>query len=248
MHAIPQTAFDKIAPQYDALWSDTPIGQTQRSAVWDRIDLLYKKGDFVLDLGCGTGVDALHLQSRGVSVYGIDSSNRMVEIARTRGVDAHCCPIEHLEYFDLRLDGAMSNFGALNCLGSLDTICASLARMVRRAGFIALCFLNRVCIWEMAFYLSRTNPAKAFRRLKSSAASSIGVSVFYPSKASIVSAFQKSFRLLNSYGIGLSVPPSYVKCLTGWELQQLSAFDRHAAHRPVFRALADHRLYIFERI
>jgi ubiquinone/menaquinone biosynthesis C-methylase UbiE len=247
MPGIRQAAFDKIASRYDALWSDTAVGKAQRSAVWSRIDPLFEKGDFVLDLGCGTGVDALYLRSRGVAVYGIDSSPQMVEVARRRGVEAHCCPIERLQYFDLRLDGVLSNFGALNCLESLASIAGPLARMVRSGGHLALCFLNHVCLWEIAFYLFHTKPGKAFRRLRGRADSSIGASVFYPSGSDIVSAFQTDFRLLKSYGIGLSVPPSYVKGLTHWEIEQLSALDRRLAHKPVLRSLADHRLYIFER-
>jgi ubiquinone/menaquinone biosynthesis C-methylase UbiE len=248
MPGIRESTFDKIATQYDALWSDTPVGRAQRSAVWRRIDPLFKRGDFVLDLGCGTGVDALHLRSRGVSVYGIDSSAGMVEVARIRGVDANCCPIERLRHFDLRLDGVLSNFGALNCLESLAPIAGPLGRMVRPGGHLALCFLNRVCVWEMAFYLLHAQPRKAFRRLRGRASSSIGAKVFYPSRSAIVSAFRRDFRLLKSYGIGLAVPPSYVKVLTRWEIERLSAFDQRFAHKPVLGSLADHRLYIFERI
>jgi ubiquinone/menaquinone biosynthesis C-methylase UbiE len=248
MNAIREAAFDKIAAQYDTIWSDTPVGIAQRSAVWRWIDPLFDEGDFVLDLGCGTGLDALHLESRGVSVYGIDSSSRMVDIAKRRGIHAYCCPIEQLQYVDLKLDGVISNFGALNCLPSLTGVAGALARMVRSGGYLALCFMNRVCLWESAFYLSRAKPTKAFRRFYGRAGSSIGAQVFYPSSRDIVSAFATRFRLLNLYGIGFFVPPSYVTFLTGWEVEQLSTLDRRLAHKPVLRSLADHRLYIFERI
>ena len=248
MNAVREAAFDKVAYQYDALWSDTPVGKAQRTAVWKRIDPLFRRNDFVLDLGCGTGIDAFHLQSHGISVYGIDSSPYMVEIARRRGVQADCCPIERLEYYDLRLDGAISNFGALNCLSSLTATAVSLAGMVRSGGYLALCFLNRMCLWESAFYLLRADPEKAFRRLKGWAQSSIGAKVFYRSAGEIISAFGDNFRLCSSYGIGLSVPPSYVSAFTTWEVEQLSAVDQYLAGIPVLRSLADHRLYIFKRV
>ncbi len=248
MKVVPQTAFDKVAPHYDAIWSDTPVGKAQRQAVWTCIDPLFNSGDFVLDLGCGTGVDALHLQSRGVLVYGIDHSSRMVELARRRGVNANCCPIERLEYFDLRLDGVLSNFGALNCLASLSTVANALGRMVRPGGHLALCFLGRVCAWEVAFYLLGGRIRKAFRRLRGQADSSIGATVFYPSSKAIISAFGSDFRLVDIHGIGLTVPPSYVTALTDWEVQQLSALDRRVADKPILRSLADHRLYILKRV
>jgi SAM-dependent methyltransferase len=213
--------------------------------VWNRIDGLFKKGDVLLDLGCGTGVDAMHLQARGASVYGIDSSPRMVGIARDRAIEADCCPIEDIQYFDLEVDGVISNFGALNCVESLDSIARSLGRIVRSGGHVALCFLSDICLWEMVYYLLRANPGKASRRLRKSADSSIG-RVFYYSSAEIAAAFRSEFRLLDSCGIGLFVPPSYVKVFTDWEMDLLSVFDRVLANKPVLRGMADHRLYIFE--
>lgn len=248
MNVTQESVFDKIASRYDAVWSDTPVGRAQRSAVWSRIDPLFKRGDLVLDLGCGTGVDGLHLQSRGVVVQGIDDSPRMVEIASRRGIAVDCCAIERLQYFDMQLDGVISNFGALNCLASLTILANSLGRMVRSGGRLALCFMSRVCLWEIAFYLVHGEPRKAFRRLGGRAKSSIGAGVSYHSRRVIVSAFQRDFRLLGSFGIGLFVPPSYVKSLNDHRVEQLSALDRKFAHKPVLRSLADHCLYIFERI
>lgn len=82
------TPFDQLASAYAELWSDTARGRLQREQVWSMIDGLFGPGDRVLDLGCGTGDDAVHLMARGVEVVGIDASAPMVEIARSRGVDA----------------------------------------------------------------------------------------------------------------------------------------------------------------
>ncbi len=40
----------------------------------------------VLDIGCGAGRHSLYLQRRGFTVTGVDTSPRMVELARARGV------------------------------------------------------------------------------------------------------------------------------------------------------------------
>src|ERR1700726_2598075 len=86
--------FDALAPSYNAMWTDTPRGREQRAAVWREIDGLFRAGDRVLDLGCGTGDDALHLMSQGIGVIGIDASRQMVEVARGRGVAARLLSIE----------------------------------------------------------------------------------------------------------------------------------------------------------
>ena len=80
--------FERLAPRYDELWTDTAIGRAQRNAVWRVVDELFHAGDHVLDLGCGTGEDAAHLMARGVSVRAVDASPAMVAQARARGVAA----------------------------------------------------------------------------------------------------------------------------------------------------------------
>ena len=67
----------------------------------------------------------------GMRVRAIDSSSEMVRIARGRGVDATWLAIEELRRLKGVFDGAISNFGPLNCIRSLDRIPRSLARLVR---------------------------------------------------------------------------------------------------------------------
>ncbi|HEX6544889.1 MAG TPA: class I SAM-dependent methyltransferase [Bryobacteraceae bacterium] len=248
MQAVTKSGFDAIALDYDTLWTATPIGMSQRSAVWEHIDGLFQPGHFVLDIGCGTGADALHLESRGVNVYGVDSSAKMVSLARMRGISAGFMSIEKLQHIRARFDGALSNFGALNCVPSLDGVAASLTRKVCVGGYIALCFIGSFCAWETCYYLLRGKFRRAFRRLHSRTQSSLGIDVFYYSRRTILAAFRQNFRLVGTYGIGLFVPPSYVKGLGDRTVARLAALDRHCAHWPLLRRLADHRLYLFERI
>ena len=112
-------AFDGLAPQYDQLWNHATIGRLQREAVWRRLDPLFRPGDSLLDLGCGTGEDSLHFAERGVKVRAIDASCEMVRVARSRGVDASVLPIEDLDRIAGRFDGVISDFGALNCVADL---------------------------------------------------------------------------------------------------------------------------------
>src|SRR5689334_24179740 len=103
------TPFDKIAPTYAALWTETANGRAQREQVWTVIDPLFAPGQRVLDLGCGTGDDAIHLASRGVYVVGIDASAAMVNEAVLKGVDAHHLSIEGISAMPGQFDGALSN-------------------------------------------------------------------------------------------------------------------------------------------
>ena len=51
---------------------------------YDRLAAWVKKGDRVLDIGCGTGALALRAAKRGARVKGIDINPRMLEIARKK--------------------------------------------------------------------------------------------------------------------------------------------------------------------
>jgi len=242
-------AFDQVADQYDASWSETAIGRAQREAVWREVDPLFKPGDRILDLGCGTGIDALHFESLGVGVYGIDASAEMVRIARSRGVNAwqQAFPCGPRLSRSARFDGAFSNFGALNCIADLLSVSGALARLVRPQGYLAICLMSRCCAWEILHYLGRLKPAKAFRRWPPAGSqASIGVHVYYPSLPQIIHAFRPDFRLIRWRGIGLCVPPSYIN-LPDAIVARLASADRRLAHLPLLRALADHRLLIFQR-
>ena len=134
-------AFNALAARYDELWSRSTIGRLQREAVWRRLDTLFRPGDSLLDLGCGPGDDALHFMHSGMRVRAIDSSSEMVRIARGRGVDATRLAIEELRGLKGVFDGAISNFGPLNCIRSLDRIRGPLARLIRPGGYLALCLM-----------------------------------------------------------------------------------------------------------
>ena len=74
-------AFDELAAGYDADFTNTPLGSALRSMVWSRLDQVFSGPRRILDLGCGTGEDALHLAARGLDVVGIDASAAMVHSA-----------------------------------------------------------------------------------------------------------------------------------------------------------------------
>jgi ubiquinone/menaquinone biosynthesis C-methylase UbiE len=240
-------AFDNLAPEYDRLWTQSAIGRLQREAVWRHIGRLFKPGQSVLDLGCGTGEDALTLLRAGVHVRAIDASHEMASIALRRGVDARNLRIEDLHRLDGSFDAVLSNFGALNCVEDLESLQEPLARLVRPGGHLALCLIGPRCLWETAWALLRAQPAKAFRRWRGSAMSSLGFRVFYPSKAHLEAALHPHFTLVNWRGIGLFVPPSYVTDVSDSTLRKLDNFDRRAAYWPMLRGFADHRLFVFRK-
>jgi len=239
------SGFDRVAHVYSELWSDAKAGRLQREAVWRHTGHLIRAGSRVLDLGCGTGDDALMLTSCGASVTGIDSSPEMVRVACASGVDARVCPIEHLDRVDGSFDVVWSNFGALNCVENPGGLRDSLAKATRPGGHLVVCTMNRVCAWETLWYLSHGEFAKSARRWRGEASSSLLARVFYPTAKTITRAFAPNFRLVARHGIGVAVPPSYVSGIANSMMEAFASFDCQFASLLVLRALGDHQLLIF---
>ncbi len=241
-------AFDGLASRYDELWTGSTIGRLQREAVWRRLDPLFRPGDSLLDLGCGTGDDALHFAGLGAHVRAIDASREMVRVARARGVDASVLGIEDLDRIRGRFDGVISDFGALNCVADLQAVRAALGSLVRPGGYFAVCVLGRLCLWEAIGYSLRGNPRRAFRRWRSGRlATPLAIPVHHFSVRQLQRAFYPEFRIVDWRGIGVSVPPSYVTSIPDWLLSAFGELDRRVAHWPLLRAIADHSLIVFVR-
>jgi ubiquinone/menaquinone biosynthesis C-methylase UbiE len=240
------TVFDRVAARYDELWTNTAVGRAQRDQVWRVADPLFQPGQRILDIGCGTGEDAAHFAARGIAVHATDASPAMVRMARARGISAVLCSAQDLASIRRTFHGAISNFGALNCVEDLPSVADSLAALVRPGGTIAICVLGRFCAWETLYYGARFNWRKAFRRWRSARVSYQGITVHYPSVRELPAAFAPHFDLQRWTGIGLLVPPSYVN-LPADLVGVLATFDRLLARLPLLRALSDHRLFVLVR-
>jgi SAM-dependent methyltransferase len=242
------TAFDHLAAAYDDLWTNTTVGQLQRTAVWRHAGPLFAAGDSVLELGCGTGEDALWLGRLGVQVTATDGSPAMVRRAQIQGVDARLLRIEDMGHLDGAFDGVFSNFGALNCVQSIAALCEPLAGLIRPGGHFVVCVMGRFCLWETCWYLLHGQFGKAARRWSGRASSSLGVDVYYPRCGEIERALSPAFVPTKCVGIGVLVPPSYVSGIPTGMLEGLACIDRRIEGWPVVRSFADHRLLMFRRL
>lgn len=79
-------AFDPWAPGYDAEFTESVTGRALRATVWHHLGGLFQPGQRVLELGCGTGEDAVWLACRGVEVHATDASPAMLEVAGRKAV------------------------------------------------------------------------------------------------------------------------------------------------------------------
>ena len=252
-----KSAFDEIAAGYDAAFTSTRIGSLMRQAVWRHTDRLFQRGSRILELNCGTGEDAIHLAASGIRVLATDASLEMVRIASEKIsreplsslVDVRQLAWEELDRLGgLEFDGALSNFGGLNCVLDLPAAAAALARRLRPGAPALICAMGPLCPWEWIWFLLHGRPSTAFRRLR--AAHWRGIDVRYPAIGAVKRAFAPNFQFRQASAIGALLPPPYAEPLAArWPafIESLNRWERRVESVPPLPWLSDHYLLELER-
>jgi trans-aconitate methyltransferase len=91
-----------------------------------------RRGERILDIGCGDGYLTEKLASYGAELVGVDYSETLVDAARQRGVDARHGNGEELK-FENEFDGAFSN-AAMHWMLRADATAAGVFRALKRGG------------------------------------------------------------------------------------------------------------------
>src|SRR5438128_1162225 len=74
-------AYDAVAATYDAaVAGDAWI----RRRLWQHYQRVFRPGSHLIDLFCGTGIDATFLAERGMYVVGLDASAGMIAECRRK--------------------------------------------------------------------------------------------------------------------------------------------------------------------
>lgn len=115
-----------------ALWANIE-GENAQAVLWRVLSSLRPRQ--LLEVGGGQGELAERIQSElGATVAFVDQSERMVELARTRGVtDAHVGDVQQLPFADASFDTAVAAW-MLYHVPDLDRGLAELARVLEPGG------------------------------------------------------------------------------------------------------------------
>lgn len=257
-----QAYWDAAAETYHRDFSGSLSGRANRSAVWRALDRTFQPGQRILELNCGTGIDAVHLAARGIRILACDISPRMVELARQRSGEASLNGLLEFRVLENEnidtlvtegpFDGGFSSFSGLNCARDVSGIAQALARVLADGASFIAGMTGRLVPWEIAWFLAHGKPGKAFRRLRrDSQDSNAGpVPVRNYSVKEIVSVFAPGLRLKRWESFGIAMPPSYMEHWTQQfpgAAKVLAAVDWRIGQLPLFRNLGDGVLLEFER-
>jgi SAM-dependent methyltransferase len=227
-------SFGRAAAYFEADERANVLARWARRRSLRTLDAAFGPGDFVVELGCGTGIEAVHLARRGVRVVATDAAGGMIEVLsgkRAPGGSAEdvadkITPVllpasrvgELLDtYGPATFDGSYSSMGALNCEPRLEPVAEGLARLVRPGGRLVFSILNRYCLWETAWYLRARQPGMAFRRWKGEARATSRpewqeevFTCYYWNRGEIEGAFAPYFKVVRRQGLPWLLPPLYL--------------------------------------
>jgi ubiquinone/menaquinone biosynthesis C-methylase UbiE len=264
-------AFDHIALSYDQSLKKNLIMRWLRSESLSVLESVFAPGAFILEVGSGTGEEALALSRTGRYVVATDISPRMIEEAKKKQKNSesifprwHVAAAGNLKsitdkYGRQVFDGAYSSFGSLNCEPDLHQVGRELSQLIKPGGSLVCSVMNKMCLWEVVWFCLHARPHTAFRRFRSGKVSvplpgtepDNGVAVYYYSPPSFAKAMSPYFikRDLRSFPIFL--PPPYLEHLVLRRpriFRLLETWERRLSRRYPFTFYGDHFLMILERM
>lgn len=234
--------FDLEAVEYDVAFTNSPIGKYQRNQVWHQLKktIANNKIKAVFEVNCGTGHDAVFLNSLNCQVIATDISPEMIEIANakispTKKLSLHFHTMDARDigsvYPESPQDVIFSNFGGLNCLNptELKDFIFNSYNSIKPKGRLVLVLISKKCLWEKFYFNIKGN--KARRNTSEAVEANLGNETFpiwYYSKKEIQQMASGKFQIVDSKPIGFFIPPSYLNkafMKRKWVLKVLSGVD-----------------------
>jgi 2-polyprenyl-3-methyl-5-hydroxy-6-metoxy-1,4-benzoquinol methylase len=256
-------AFDGVADDYDGPTGNNELIQRMRERLWRAVEAVVPPGGRLLDLGCGTGLDASHFARGGYRVVAVDWSPAMVRRTQDRAcasgrsdpISAHTLGIHELGQLSAgRFDGIYSDLGPLNCLPDLTEVARACANLLQPGGWLVVSVIGRRCPWEQAYYLLRGDWRRAWlRESKDMVPVRLrGETVWtrYLTPTELAAAFAEQFDRVSYRALGLLVPPPHLVGLyqrLGPVGQLLGALDDRLGSLPLLRDGGDHFLMVLKK-
>ncbi len=257
-------AFDSASEEYDFTIGGNFINVWIRDRSISEVLALARPDDVLLEVGCGTGTEALRISRWVAGVVATDISPGMVSILRTkvkaRNLSAKVVPLE-LAAADVRLAGehlrggkarlVYSFNGALNCELELGRFVSELSRVMEPGGFFVCSVRNRLCIEESLVQAALLRFRSMSPRKKQPKMVSVGgmdVPAYYYYPWEFAKYFRGRFEVRKQVALPAVIPPpylndTYVKVRS--RVKILERADASLADKFPFNRFGDQTLFVF---
>jgi len=258
-------AFDRVAYSLDSTIQRNPINAWMHASNLAVLRSAFPPGSRLLELGCGTGADAISLAKQGCQVFGFDLSQAMVETAREKasveqvGDRVRFVQGRSRDLLEVvrespwaEFDGAYANF-TLTYEGDLRSLARAVAAVLKPGAFFICTLPNRLVLSELVIYAPMLRFGLVLWRfatplLKEVHGSVLEIHAYSPWQ--VRDAFRGSFELCALVGVPTFLPPVYLRS----QYQRLGGFgtaleslDARLAGRFPWNRLGEHTLFKFRR-
>jgi len=177
----------------------------------------------ILELNAGTGVDAVFLAEQGYKIYATDISEEMIKVLMSNAkaqmsnndIKAEARAFEDISNVkENDFDAVVSNFGGLNCINDFSKLSGDLAAKLKPNGLFIAVVMNKLCPWEIFYYIVTLKFSEAFRRFKKQGImaelNGEKVLTYYYTPGEFTAAFSRNFTKVKLFSLGLNTPPPYL--------------------------------------
>lgn len=134
--------YNKFANEFSVLHSN--LDKITNKYYYQRFDGLLKNKK-VLDLGCGEGKDLLYFKNKGAKIYGIDSSEKMVELAKIKVGDKNIKNgyFSKIPFENNSFDIVASKY-SMQTSDDIDSIYKEVNKILKRDGFFVFLVVHPI--------------------------------------------------------------------------------------------------------
>lgn len=211
-------AFSKQSFVFDKLNAENKVSQYMRTIFRQEVSAHAKPQSIILELNCGTGLDAIYFAEHGHFVLATDISQGMLQQLDKKISEQNLhgkIITQHSSFHDIdkiqnkKFDHIISNFGGLNCTNDLQDVLLKFSPLLQDGGKITLMIMPKICLWEIAALL-KGNFKTAFRRFKNGTPANVeGIQFlcYYYNPSYVIKTLKKEFEVLSLRGVCIFAPP-----------------------------------------
>jgi SAM-dependent methyltransferase len=259
-------AFDSASEEYDFTIRQNFINVWIRNRSIKEILSLTKPDDVLLEIGCGTGVEAIQIAKHVSGIVATDISRKMISLlerkVEVRGLSGKVKAIrigaseigrvaDYLPHKKVRLTYSLN--GALNCELKIRQFPHELWKITEPDGLFVCSIRNTFCLSEALAHAAVLQFDRMAPRKKQPVMVSVGgmdIPSYYYSPKMFANMFEPYFTVNRMIGLPAFLPPAYLSSIYVRMRKVLSLAERAesalAGFYPVNR-MGDQTLLIFQR-
>lgn len=217
------SAFSSQSVVFDELTNSNVMEVEYRHIIRTHVQQFILPGEYMLELNCGTGLDAVFFAGKGLKVHATDNAPGMLEQLKQKVVSQALedrisyerCSFNQLSLKEnpvAQFDHVFSDYGGLNCAEDIAAVVQQLDPYLKPGGMAHFVLIAPVCLWEWVTVF-KGKYRFAFRRLAKKGLKSHleghYFTTYYYSPASIRKAFGKKYHLMQLRSLGCFMPPTF---------------------------------------